>query len=168
MGSNKITYSKIDYLKQRSKSTETGCIVWIANKDKDGYGIATYKNEDWVAHRLAYSVFNNITKKEMNGLVVCHKCDNPSCINPEHLFLGTHRDNMLDRDVKKRQATGERNGNSKLTDKQRAEIIQKYGSALITTKARGRRKDGQVTYMSVGKLYGVSDTAIRRIVEVLK
>ena len=74
-------------------ASQGGCMVWTAYKDKDGYGLATVNNKRVRAHRVSY---------EMNygpipdGYYVLHKCDNPSCIDPEHLFTGTQKDNILD------------------------------------------------------------------------
>lgn len=81
---------------------KTGCWNWKLSLDEWGYGrTKLYKTrQNWKAHRLSYTVF----KGDINGgLFVCHKCDNPKCINPEHLFLGTHQDNMNDM-VKKGRA----------------------------------------------------------------
>lgn len=72
-----------------------GCWVWSGAKDKHGYGnissgrgLSPYK-----AYRLAYEMFNGPIK---DGLVIRHKCDNPSCVNPEHLEIGTQKDNVRD------------------------------------------------------------------------
>ncbi len=69
------------------------CWEWSACKDKNGYGKLTYGGKPFLAHRMAFiSVHGSIRK----GYFICHKCDNPSCVNPAHLFEGTHRDNMED------------------------------------------------------------------------
>lgn len=73
---------------------QNSCIEYMGEKSSDGYGkFYTSKKIYTMAHRMAYELFiGNIPK----GMLVCHKCDNPSCINPEHLWLGTHHDNMQD------------------------------------------------------------------------
>jgi hypothetical protein len=70
-----------------------GCWIWNKSITSNDYGKATYLNRSWRAHRLSYTLF----KGEIPGnQFVCHKCDNPRCVNPEHLFLGSATDNMQD------------------------------------------------------------------------
>ena len=79
---------------------KTKCVEFTGTKDKDGYGqLSTTKLGTRKAHRWAWMEVNGPIPK---GLCVCHKCDNPSCINPDHLFLGTVKDNAKDRDKKGR------------------------------------------------------------------
>jgi hypothetical protein len=94
------------------------CWEWKAGVDKDGYGrFSVRKNNKQIAtksHRVAYEMFTG--KLIPEGLFVCHKCDNPSCVNPDHLFLGTISDNTRDMFNKNRQNNrcAEYNGASKL------------------------------------------------------
>jgi hypothetical protein len=106
--------------------TETGCILWTGRTSINGYGYIRYPSRHYqrkgtfahrVAYRLAYGDFNE-------ELLVCHKCDihypvgdrtYRRCCNPEHLFLGTHQDNMADMTSKDRAAKGSRSPKSKLT-----------------------------------------------------
>ena len=76
-------------------------MVWTAYKDKDGYGLASVDNKTVRTHRVSYEMNHGPIPE---GMYVLHKCDNPSCINPEHLFAGTQRDNVLDMRSKGRQA----------------------------------------------------------------
>jgi len=70
-----------------------GCWIWKGLLDRIGYGWFTLGKEDFKAHRVSYTVF----KGEIpDGMLVLHTCDNPSCCNPEHLWLGTQKDNMKD------------------------------------------------------------------------
>lgn len=73
---------------------QTGCWEWLGSKNRvGGYGIFYRNRKKYYAHRYYYeAVFGEIPK----GLSACHKCDNPGCVNPNHIFIGTHRDNMLD------------------------------------------------------------------------
>jgi len=82
------------------------CWNWIAGKDKDGYGKIKIDGKMVQAHRASWVIHNGDIP---NGMCVLHRCDNPSCVNPEHLFIGTRLDNARDRDVKGR------NGYSKIT-----------------------------------------------------
>lgn len=97
------------------KKTDSGCWEWSAGKFQNGYGQFCVKNKTTKAHRYSYLQFNGEIPENM---LVCHKCDNKGCVNPEHLFLGTHSDNMQDMLSKNRQVRlfGESHFNSKLTN----------------------------------------------------
>lgn len=111
------------------KYVESGdCWIWTGAKNKNGYGcVSTGKGTSTTAHKASYQVHVGPVAE---GLDVCHKCDNPSCINPKHLFLGTRKENMQDSKRKGRQnparAKGEETGSSKLTNDQ---VISVFKSA---------------------------------------
>lgn len=91
-----------------------GCWIWMGAIDAHGYGVVTADtNRLMKAHRYFYETFVG----PVGELHVCHRCDVPSCVNPSHLFLGTHADNMLDLKQKGRQARGTRISVAKLTEK---------------------------------------------------
>jgi predicted XRE-type DNA-binding protein len=110
---------------------EDSCWNWLAGADKDGYGFVTFHGITYKSTHIAYM----ITYGEFeNGLFVCHKCDNPSCVNPKHLFLGTGNDNVKDRHSKKRDAIGSQVGTSKLNEEQVSEIMRLYFNKEMMVK----------------------------------
>ena len=99
---NNKNYIKEGYKKNRyAINNKTGCWSWLLVKNKKGYGQVGYCGKIWQAHRLSYIKFVGEIPK---GMCVLHKCDNPSCVNPEYLFLGTDADNARDRKAKGRNA----------------------------------------------------------------
>ncbi len=117
------------------KSKPNGeCWEWTGCLNKFGYGTARYKGKVELAHRVSYIISCG---EIADGMCVCHKCDNPKCINPEHLFLGSHQENMEDMRVKLRKW-------SKLTFDDVEEIRESSESSIV-----------------LAKKYSVSDRAIR-------
>lgn len=83
------------------KVMDSGCHEWQASFHKDGYGKFQTEGKAALAHRVAYRLF----KQNPESLCVLHRCDNRKCVNVEHLFLGTAKDNIADMDQKKRRGT---------------------------------------------------------------
>jgi len=77
----------------------SGCWNWKPCKSRDGYGVASYKSRNIRAHRFSWMIFKGDIP---TGQCVLHRCDNPSCVNPDHLFVGTHKDNVHDKLAKGR------------------------------------------------------------------
>lgn len=123
---------------------ESGCWIWMKSVNHRGYGHTCLGRGTHIsAHRASYEEkYGPIP----NGLMALHSCDVRSCVNPDHIFLGTQQDNMTDKVNKKRQANGEKHGMSKLTKEQAFEA--KFG----TEKAS-----------SLSKRFGCSATIIRQI-----
>lgn len=130
---------------------ESGCIEWQGSKDKNGYGTLRLDKKDWKAHRYSYT--KNIGEIP-KGMVICHKCDNPSCVNPDHLFLGTTKDNSNDMVKKGRQLAGEKNPNKKLTNHLVRHIKERILNGETQTKIA---KDLNLNQTTISKIkLGVS------------
>ena len=158
-----ITLTEKDTLRFLSKVDKPegdGCWNWLdASWKSNGYGCFTIKSHPVRAHRIAYQIAFGSPGK----MSVLHKCDNRRCVRPDHLFLGTHQDNMDDMARKGRAASGKRhrahlhpdtirrgssNGNSRLTEDQVLEI-----RSLFPSKSARQ----------LGAIYGVSRIMIRKI-----
>ncbi len=101
------------------------CWEWTAYRNIKGYGRFGVSGKLALAHRLSYVIhFGEIP----NDKIVCHSCDNPSCVNPAHLWIGTHQDNAIDRESKNRGGRkgpeGSKAPHAKLTEEQAIEIKQ--------------------------------------------
>lgn len=126
MGRKKINviekfWSKVE------KTTDDQCWQWLGSLDKDGYG----QIWDGFAKKMkrAHKVSAELHHGNADGRIVLHSCDNPSCCNPAHLLFGTPQDNIADKINKERQAKGERQGHSKLTEAQVDEIRRRAGES---------------------------------------
>ena len=136
-------------LKLSTPEPNTGCWLWIGSSDPDGYGsIYLNRKERHRAHRISYKAFNGDFD---SNLLVCHQCDVPSCVNPDHLFLGTHQDNVKDMDKKGRRALkqGELNPSHKLSNDQ--------VNAIRSLLSSG------VNQYDIAKLYSLSQSAVSNI-----
>ena len=96
---------------------EIGCWVWLGCVSNAGYGLAQSKRRAKLmsAHRVAYEAFKGEIPE---GKIIAHACDNKLCVNPDHLWIATHKQNSVDMVEKKRSARGERCGKSKLNKEQ--------------------------------------------------
>lgn len=125
------------------------CWLWNGRRDPNGYGRLDYKGRPQLAHRFAF-IFQHGHINNYKTFV-CHRCDNPPCCNPHHLFLGTHKDNMADMASKGRRSVpstrrGESSNKAKLTANQAVAVFKATGS-----------------HRNIGNQYGISSTAVRLI-----
>ena len=128
--------------KLRARSHWDGeCRVWDGARIPDGYGHVRYCGKAVLVHRLAWELFRGQIQL---GLDVLHACDNPPCWRIEHLFLGTHMDNMRDMIRKGRwhPHKGSRNGRAKLTEKTVLMIRKRYAVCGITRQEKQELADG--------------------------
>lgn len=157
-------WGKVDKNKSNFFYNGLRCWEWTGSKHPLGYGKIRMMGKMKGAHRVSYELsFGEIQGK----LEVCHHCDNPSCVRAEHLFLGTHKENMKDMEMKGRKARlyGEANG-ARIHPETRARG-EKNGNCKLTNgnvkKIRQRYENGE-TQVVLAKEYEVHQTQISNIV----
>lgn len=124
------------------------CWVWTAGRIKRGYGRFRMYGRRYLAHRVAYLLSVGPIP---DGMGVLHRCDNPPCCNPAHLFLGTDADNSRDMVTKGRNAYGERSGTAKLCEADVMDMRYFHSTGM--------------SFARLGSLYGVSERACRSAIE---
>jgi hypothetical protein len=140
------------------------CWSWTSRQNEDGYGSMRVNGKETRVHRVSWEIHNGPIP---GGLHVLHRCDNPSCVNPAHLFLGTHNDNMADMYAKQRRqaARGERNGSR--TKPERCPRGERQGLAVLTAesvlKIRDQYNHG-ASLAELGRTYGVDRSTISAVV----
>lgn len=127
---------------------DTGCLLWTGTRNRQGYGAINIAGKTQRAHRVAYAEANGEIPA---GLLVCHHCDTPACCNPDHLFLGSHSDNMVDMMRKGRgnKPAGEAHGLAELKADQVTDIVRR----LAAGEGVGE----------IAEIYGVSRSTISLI-----
>lgn len=128
------------------------CWEWIGAKGDGGYGMFRFEGK-CQAHRVAWEMHNGLIPEGegYHGVCVLHECDNPGCVNPDHLFLGTHSKNMKDKFLKKRDSNrGSRNPNVTLTKDKVRQIRKRY--------AEGESQS------ALGREFGIQQPAVWKIV----
>jgi hypothetical protein len=81
------------FWKKVNKQGPNDCWEWLAYKNKEGYGIFQFLNKNLKSHRVSFVLS---VSEIPDGMIICHTCDNPRCVNPAHLFCGTFKDNIVD------------------------------------------------------------------------
>lgn len=125
----------------------SACIITASYRNSSGYG------QTWVAgkleytHRAAFAKANGLTMQDLKGKVIMHTCDNPGCINPEHLKLGTHEENAADRHAKGRTINGTTRGLEHHFNMLSEQAVHEIRVSIVSTR-------------KLAKIYGVSQGAI--------
>lgn len=120
------------------------CWIWLGTKNKDGYGLVSHNKKSATTHRVSWELHNGPIP---NKLQVLHRCDNPPCVNPAHLWLGTNGDNTRDAAQKGRHVAGQ---NRKVTENQVREIRARHAAGENRT--------------NLGLEYGITKWAITDMV----
>lgn len=132
----------------------SSCVLWNKGLSHNGYGLTSVGNKTYRAHRLAYCRKHNLNHDDIRGKVVMHTCDVRNCVNPDHLVLGTHIDNMRDMKLKGRAARGLANSKGKLSESDKEFIIKNY------TPHRGA-----FTTVKLARMFKVNNTSIGKVIK---
>jgi hypothetical protein len=151
-------YASLEWLRQRIESRivyadqTDACWEWVGAFFSDGYPQISYRNRPLRVHRAVMELYRGVPGllDKTNEAQVLHRCDNPKCVNPAHLFLGTPADNMRDRDQKGRSTHGERHRWAKLTV---AEVVE----------IRRLRRSG-MSLAAIARRFGVSKSGVNNVV----
>lgn len=142
------------------------CWLWHGTRDPHGYGILWVRGRNVRAHRLSWELHYGPVPAGMN---VLHHCDNPTCVRPDHLFLGTHADNVADKVAKGRQASGERHGARR--HRERMPRGERNGNARLAAddvrEIRRLYAVGTATQTALAARFGVTQRVIWQIVHRL-
>lgn len=136
--------------------TESGCWLWIASPTNKGYGRIKSNGKTYSAHRFSWMEKHG---EIPNGMYVCHKCDTPSCVNPDHLFIGSCMDNVIDMVVKNRNSKGLRHSES---IKKRNVGESNHKSVLTTENVISIRLDKR-PQRAIAREYQVSQCLVSNI-----
>lgn len=133
-----------DRLLSKIEKKDSGCWEWQSMTRPDGYGMVWKDGKNQRAHRVIFEEFKHpLTRKD----ILCHKCDNRKCVNPDHIFVGTRSDNVKDAASKNRMPINDTHWNTKLS----------------VTQVNLIREATGYSHSELGKVFGVSQSTISRI-----
>ena len=161
------------------RTSDTGCWEWHGVRNQRGYGQVSVTGQIRATHRVAWELTHGPIPP---GMIVCHRCDNPPCVRPDHLFLGTHRDNTVDSMTKGRLVSGGRHWTRQYPDRllkgdahhsrlhpERVLRGSAHGRAKLTEAdvvvIRARYANGHESYATLAREFGVTEAMIRFIVK---
>ena len=130
----------------RCVRTESGCLEWQGARDENGYGIKGYGDKIYRTHRIIKAQDDG---RDPGELLVRHLCDNPPCVESNHLLTGTDEDNARDREERGR---GKKSYTRKTTPEQREEIVRRYNA-------------GETNKSALAREFGVSDVMIHKYIK---
>lgn len=134
---------------------QDGCWLWLGGKDRDGYGMVKFCGRQFRAHRVMYEI---ATGPIPRGLIVMHTCDNPGCVNSQHLLTGTYKDNTQDMI---------RKGRKHLTIGSKAQRGTLNGKARLTEddvrEIRRRHAAGEMQ-IDLGPEFGITQGAVHKVI----
>jgi hypothetical protein len=136
-----------------------GCWEWQKGRDKSGYGLFHIAGRVVKTHRLSWMLAHGEIEE---GKLILHKCDNPKCVNPDHLFIGNHKDNMADCVNKGRNATGE-------LQRRRPDLFRGENSSRAKLKEsdviqiRAMKHEGKTKIRDIAKMFNVSHPTVANI-----
>lgn len=139
--------SPAERIAEKSKPVASGCVEWIGGKDKDGYGKISINGKPDRAHRVSYAAHHGAIPA---GLFVLHHCDNPPCVNPQHLYAGDQLQNESDKRNRGRGPAGSRNVKAKLTEDQ----VQHIRELLNANNQSGAQ---------IARMFNIDKTTVSRI-----
>lgn len=147
------TQAQIDrFWKYVDKNGENGCWVWTGTLDVNKYGVYSINHILYKAHRASYFFKHGFIDEKLS---CCHTCDNPSCVNPDHLWMGTQAENTKDRDRKGRTRTGHLYGD----DNPGAKLTSDEVLAIREMRANGAK------IPELSKMFGVCKSKIYQIIK---
>ena len=140
------------------------CWPWQGAKLKTGYGVVKHRCKQYKAHRASFAIHRG---QIPGGMLVCHHCDNPSCVNPSHLFLGTSQDNMTDKVQKGRQSRGEEHAKSiAKSEKHQSAIVrgEKHGRSKLSDDQRANiiklLNDGELNQTQIAQMFSITQSNV--------